>query len=537
MRWAKRHLVVRAGLLGLLAGVLVALSLPPFGLWPAALVGIGMLALTLRGCSRRQRLVAGLFAGLGQFGIGLAFTASFSLAGAVVLVVAESAFVAVACLATPSGPGGLGALVGLLTLAEAVRERWPFGGLPLAGVALGQAGGPLLLPARLGGPLAVAGATYLAGASTAALFWKGTRRGGLAGLAGVASLVLAGWLAPAGGPVRSRVPVALVQGGGPRGLSSLQVPAWVPYEATLKAAEAIRPGSARLVVLPEDVVRLAGPLVGSPEDRRLAALARHLRATVLAGVTRLVGATRFDNEVVAWAPSGHIVARFEKVHPVPFGEYVPFRSFFAHFANLSEVPRDAIVGHGTGAISTPAGRLALLVSFEDFFSARGRSGVRAGGRLLVLATNTASYATSQVPTQELAASRLQAVAEGRDLVQAATTGFSGLVNASGSVQARSTLGARSVVEVMASLRSGQTLYDRLGSAPVLLAATILALFGLWRASRERRRTLRASVPQPGLASHEPVGARRLVPASRAKAGSFLNSSPLKRRNLPTHMTA
>ena len=106
---------------------------------------------------------------------------------------------------------------------------------------------------------------------------------------------------------------------------------------------------------------------------------------------------------MAWGPDGHIVGVFEKVHRVPFGEYVPDRSFFAHFADLSGVPPDAVPGHGTGLMRTPAGPLGVLVSFEVFYAGRSHASVRAGAELLAVPTNTSSYSTSQVPTQEVAA--------------------------------------------------------------------------------------------------------------------------------------
>ena len=77
---------------------------------------------------------------------------------------------------------------------------------------------------------------------------------------------------------------------------------------------------------------------------------------------------------------------FEKVHRVPFGEYVPFRGLFSHLANLDAVPRDAIPGRGSGLMRTPAGPLGILVSYEVFFADRGRSSVRAGAQLLVVPT-------------------------------------------------------------------------------------------------------------------------------------------------------
>ena len=77
-------------------------------------------------------------------------------------------------------------------------------------------------------------------------------------------------------------------------------------------------------------------------------MARRLHTTLVAGVTEPASATTFRNEIVVWAPDGRIVGTFEKVHRVPFGEYVPYRSFISHFADLSEVPTDAVPGHGTG---------------------------------------------------------------------------------------------------------------------------------------------------------------------------------------------
>ena len=68
--------------------------------------------------------------------------------------------------------------------------------------------------------------------------------------------------------------------------------------------------------------------------------------------------------------------------------------------------------------------------------------VAAGAQLLVDPTNTSSYLTSQVPTQEIAAARLQAVAEGRDVVQAAPTGFSAVIDHRGRVEVRSKLAVR-----------------------------------------------------------------------------------------------
>ena len=82
-----------------------------------------------------------------------------------------------------------------------------------------------------------------------------------------------------------------------------------------------------------------------------------------------------------------------------------------------------------------------MVSYEVFYADRGRSSVRAGAQLLIVPTNTSSYATAQVPTQEIAASTVQAVQQGRDLLQAAPTGYSAAITNRGTLLERSVLGA------------------------------------------------------------------------------------------------
>jgi apolipoprotein N-acyltransferase len=292
-------------------------------------------------------------------------------------------------------------------------------------------------------------------------------------------LAVVGLVAPDGGAALRSVRVAMVQGGGQRGLSKEQTSPPTVLAAQLAATFAVAKAhpSPALVLWPEDVVALDRPLAGSPQAALLSRLSRQLRTTLVVGVTEPASTTSFRNEVVAWGPSGHIVGVFEKVHRVPFGEYVPLRSFFSHFADLSGVPVDALPGHGTGLMRTPAAPLGLLVSFEIFYAGRSHESVRAGAQLLAVPTNTSSYSTSQVPTQEIAAAIVQAVETGRDLVQAAPTGFSAAVTQRGVVVQRSALGRRQVLFATVALRSGFTPYDHWGDLPVLVLALVALLAG------------------------------------------------------------
>ena len=328
------------------AGVLLALSLPPFGWWPLGPLGAALLYWRLGGLTMRARVWSGWLAGLGCYVIGLAWARSFNWYGAAVLIVVEALFFAAAAALTPPLRGRAPAFVGACTLAEAARMTWPFGGLPLGGVFLGQARGPLVQLARLGGPLLITAGVWAGGVAIATLAtWLWARRHrapgpSLVGVAfvtcGIVALAVAGALAPDGGaPVRT-LRVALVQGGGRRGLSKEQVSPSTVYEAQVAATSAVASARPRpaLVLWPEDVVALGQSLAGSPEAELLGRLAEELGTTLVVGITEPASATTFRNEIVAWGPGGHIVGVFEKVHRVPFGEYVPDRPFFSHLADL-----------------------------------------------------------------------------------------------------------------------------------------------------------------------------------------------------------
>jgi apolipoprotein N-acyltransferase len=484
----------------LAAGVLLALSLPPWGWWPLGLAGAALLYWRLAGQRARTRAWVGWVAGLGCYGPGLMWARAFNWYGAVLLIAVEALFFAAAALLTPPLRGRAPAFVAAGTLAEAVRMTWPFGGLPLGGLFLGQADGPLLALARIGGPLLLTAGVWAGGAGLATLVsgLAGARAGRRAGtvvavrgaavLIGLGLAIALGSLAPDGGPAVRSVTVAAVQGGGRRGVDKEQVDPSTVFAAQLRATRPLlalaRPPT--LVLWPEDVIALAGPLRGSTQGAEMAEEARLLHTTLVAGVTEPASPTTFRNEIVVWGPDGRIVGTFEKVHRVPFGEYVPFRSFISHFANLSGVPTDAIPGHGTGLLRTPAGPLGTLVSFEVFYANRSRPSVRAGAELLIVPTNTSSYATAQVPTQEVAADSVQAVETGRDVVQAAPTGYSAVVDQRGRVLDRSALGRGQLLTATVPLRRGFTPYDHLGDLPFLVLAGV-GLVAAWAYQRRAAR--------------------------------------------------
>ena len=479
---------------GLIGGAAASVSLPPFGFWPLGFLGIAILLLALEDQPIGQRSITGLAFGLGLFVPGLWWAQHFNWYGAALLMVVEAAFFAAACALVTPGRGRTLSVVGALVLAEAVRESWPLGGLPIGGLPLGQTDGPLFDIARLAGPFGLMMAVVIGGAGIRVLVTAlaarntsgldvGFRFGASAVLLGsVVALALLGAVAPSGGPSRGTRTVAAVQGGGARGTSAQQVDPQLVTRAQLRQLPHV-PSATQLTVLPEDVVGLSGPLAGSWQDRAIRTAARGLATTMVVGVTTPHGATEFNNFAAVYGPSGQLLGTVEKVHRVPFGEYIPDRNLFSHLADLSGVPRDAVSGAGHEVVATPAGKLGILISFEVFFSSRGADVVSHGAELLVVPTNTTSYPSSQMPSQELAAAKMQAMERGRDLVQASPTGFSAVINHQGQVVGRSSLSSATVVRGTVTLYDGSTPYTRLGDWPVIILALLFLVLGQLRSRR------------------------------------------------------
>ncbi len=484
------------------AGVLVAAGLPPWGWWPLSILGVAGFVVLLEGRDRWGRLGLAVGVSAGFLFPGMAWAIEFTVPGYVAAVGIVVALTAVPLFLVPppvlgSGPGrGPGAaptwlaLPGALAVVEWVRSVVPFGGVPIATPAQTQIGGPLDDLARVGGPLLLAAAVGVAGVAVAHLVGRSWRPVAV-GLAVVAIAAAGAQVAPQG-QIESSFSVAIVQGGGEQGTRADPESARVVYARHVDRTTDVEPGT-DLVLWPENVVKVdVADVADAPEADDLSELARTLRTTLVVGVTEDVGDDGFRNAAVAWGPDGEIVARYDKQQRVPFGEYIPLRSLIESLADVSAVPRDAIAGTGTPVLETPVGTLGVGISYETFFARITRQAVAAGGEVVVIPTNAASYSTGQMPALELGASRLRAIETGRAVLQAAPTGYSAIIDADGTVTQHSDLTEATVLTGTVERRSGETIYVALGDGP-WLAAAVLALVMGWARARRRATAATPSV--------------------------------------------
>src|SRR6476619_7558312 len=158
-----------AGFLALVGGGLVAFSLPPWGWWPLALVGIAILDRVLTGQSRRRCFARGWLFGIGWLPAGMAWMWYLTPVGWIAASAVYSAYLGVACAVTPAGRWRRLGLPAAITIAEAIRWCFPFGGVPLASLAISQAAGPLAPVVRIGGGLLLTWVVLMLGMALSAL--------------------------------------------------------------------------------------------------------------------------------------------------------------------------------------------------------------------------------------------------------------------------------------------------------------------------------------------------------------------------------
>ena len=472
--------------LAILAGLLIAFSLPPWGWWPLAFAGLALFDRLLAGASVRQRLGRATMVGLALFVPTISWISQLTFPGYVVAAVTYAVFLGVFSMAVPPGPGRRPALIGAWVLCESFRSAWPFGGVPLSLLAVGQVGGPLAPIARVGGVLLIGAATVAVGVALSSVISGQHRSAGFA-LAGVIVVLAVSVVAPRGEPTGRTVDVAYVQGGGPQGTRAINTDERKVFERHLKASAKVPPGL-DLVLWPEDVVDTDGPVQDAVEGEELEQLAEDLDTTLVVGTVEGVSDTEFRNSSQVVTRDGEWVDRYIKVQRVPFGEFVPFRSFIEKVAPDTLAARDATVSTESGLLTTPAAKLATVISWEVFFGHRARSGEAAGGELLYNPTNGATYTGTLVQTQQVASTRLRAIETGRWAVQVSPTGFSAFVSPDGEVFQRSAqVHARVEVRRDIPLRHGETLYVRWGDLPSRLLALALMAVG-WAFHLQSRRS-------------------------------------------------
>jgi apolipoprotein N-acyltransferase len=220
--------------------------------------------------------------------------------------------------------------------------------------------------------------------------------------------------------------------------------------------------SPKLTRLVTDAVRQTGVhlLVGSPS------------------VDERAGSPAYFNSAYMVAPDGRSTGRYDKVHLVPFGEYVPLKRILSFVGKMVAQVGDFSSGEkgrtlDWGAQNPPIG---VQICFEIIFPGLSRSLVKNGAGVLVNLTNDAWFGKSGAAYQHFSMAVFRAVENRRSLVRSANTGISGFVDPAGRILARTALFEDAVVDRPVPVVSETSMYTRTGD---LLPLACLILLGIW----------------------------------------------------------
>ena len=249
-------------------------------------------------------------------------------------------------------------------------------------------------------------------------------------------------------------------------------------------------GDATHLIWPES----AFPFFLAREPDALAQIADLLPAgtVLITGAVRAPDSTsrakgpRAYNSVYAIDHGGSILAIYDKVHLVPFGEYLPFQDTLERLGltQLTKLPGGFISGDRHRPISVPhTPRFLPLVCYEIIFpGAVPRGGERPNW--LVNLTNDGWFGTSSGPYQHLQQARVRAIEEGLPLVRAANTGISAVIDPLGRIVKSLPLGQEAVLDAQLPQPIEPTLYARMGDGLIGMFLVIAAVIIVRRRLRQ-----------------------------------------------------
>jgi apolipoprotein N-acyltransferase len=184
------------------------------------------------------------------------------------------------------------------------------------------------------------------------------------------------------------------------------------------------------------------------------------------------------NSMIVFAPDASVAAIYDKLHLVPFGEYLPFAGF------LESIGLEAVTRIRGGFAVGPSPRpllavpglqaVAPLICYEAIFPA---AVIQSSKRpqLMINVTNDGWFGNTTGPYQHFHQSRLRAVEEGLPLARAANNGISAMIDPYGRVVKVIGLNVRGVIDVPLPVARPPTFYATYGDCAFLVIVVLLAL--------------------------------------------------------------
>jgi apolipoprotein N-acyltransferase len=257
---------------------------------------------------------------------------------------------------------------------------------------------------------------------------------------------------------------------------------WDPEKAHLFVRRALdftaSPGDGvDLIVWPETAIPYPLDLAG-PVFSRIAEISGGV--PVFTGLNRRNDADEWFNSSALVDGDGRVVETYDKVHLVPFGEYIPLRIDLIR-ALAATTGYGFVPGDGVRMIDTPLGRTVPLICYEAIFP-RHSAGLEERQDYLLQITNDAWFGTFSGPYQHLDQARFRAVEQGLPLIRAANTGVSAVIDPHGRVRESLALGEAGYIDALLPEGLPPTPYSRTGDLPLAIMLLVM-MIGLFVAGR------------------------------------------------------
>ncbi|MDP7361563.1 MAG: apolipoprotein N-acyltransferase [Candidatus Latescibacteria bacterium] len=234
--------------------------------------------------------------------------------------------------------------------------------------------------------------------------------------------------------------------------------------------------------------------------RWLAELAQELQTSLLVGSLGSAsesGDRGLFNRAFLIDRAGEVINFADKVHLVPFGEYLPLKWIFGYLDELTaesgafdpgQVEHKVLqLRQKDGVEPSP---FAVFICYESIFPQIARQQTLAGAQFLINTTNDGWFGTTSAPAQHLSMAVLRAVENGRAVVRAANTGISCFIDAQGGITKPTSLFEKTAIQGTVGLNSHLTPYTRLGDLVVAVSALLLAISFTYDGHHRRRTTNR-----------------------------------------------
>lgn len=200
---------------------------------------------------------------------------------------------------------------------------------------------------------------------------------------------------------------------------------------------------------------------------------------------RIPGHTRLFNSAFLVSPDNRIVGKYNKIHLVPYGEYIPLKPLFPFLDKMVAGIGDFSSGNTVKNLGLPKSSFAVIICYEIIFPNLVRKFAKAGAGFIVNITNDAWFGRTSAPYQHLSMCALRAVENRRYVARAANTGISAFIAPSGRIFRQTEIFTDACITDRIHKRTDFTVYSRYGNLFALLC-TVVSLLFLFNARQQKK---------------------------------------------------